>query len=307
MKTITASQAGLHSADLQAFMDKLQKNGLNMHSVLMARSGKLFFEKYWAPFDENMPHRMYSVTKSFVSAAIGCLADDGLLNLDDPIIRYFPDKLPDVVPPELEKQTIRDMLMMCTCFAGGKWFRPEVTDRLKWYFALKPDRPSGTLFHYDSTGSYVLGVLVERLSGMGLLDFLRSRILSHLGGFEQAEILETPDGTPWGDSALLCTPRDLMRFAQFCIQLGRWNGTQLVSESYMRAATAAPPPPDGWTAASFSSTFRSSTDISASWPSPSASVEMTPASAWSRAPRIFWMSTRAGWGQGWSNQEHHRF
>ncbi|MBP3646144.1 MAG: serine hydrolase [Clostridia bacterium] len=238
MNTIPAWEAGLRQSDLLAFVKRLQDNGLNMHSVLLARHGKCFFERYWEPFDADTPHRMYSVTKSFVSIAIGCLVDEGKLNLDDPIIRYFPDKLPEVVPQELKEQTIRDMLMMCTCFAGGKWFQPGVTDRTAWYFAQKPDRPSGTLFHYDSTGSYVLGVLVERLSGMGLLEYLRRKVLDEIGGFENAEILETPDGTPWGDSALLCTPRDLMRFARFVMQKGMWEGRQLVSRAYVEAATS---------------------------------------------------------------------
>ena len=114
MKTITAWQAGLRKADLQGFLDRLSQHGVNMHSILMSRFDKLFLECYWEPFTADTPHRMYSVTKSFVSIAIGCLLDDGLLSLDDPIIRYFPDKLPPVIYPWLEKQTIRDMLMMCT-------------------------------------------------------------------------------------------------------------------------------------------------------------------------------------------------
>ena len=238
VNTINTWEAGIHQADLQAFMDRLQQNGLIMHSVLLSQYGKRFFECYWKPFEENTPHRMYSVTKSFVSIAIGCLADEGMLCLDDPIIHFFPDKLPPEVPAELKEQTIRDMLMMCTCFAGGNWFKPDVTDRTAWYFAQEPDKPSGTLFHYDSTGSYVLGVLVERLSGMKLLEYLHHKVFQTIGGFENAEILETPDGTPWGDSALLCTPRDLMRFAQFVMQKGSWEGKQLVSASYVEQATA---------------------------------------------------------------------
>ena len=237
METISAWEAGIRQEDLRQFLDQLDRNGLNMHSVLFSRYGKSFFEHYWKPFSAEIPHRMYSVAKGFVSVAIGCLADEGKLKLDDPIIRYFPDKLPETVPEELKKQTIRDMLMMCTCYAGGSWFLPGVTDRVRWYFSRKPDKPSGTLFHYDSTGSYVLGVLVERLSGMKLLEYLREKVFRHIGGFENAEMLETPDGTPWGDSALLCTPRDLMRFARFVMQQGSWNGRQLVSAEYIRKAT----------------------------------------------------------------------
>lgn len=238
MNTATPAQCGLPKAHIEKMLHHFSRHGVNLHSVLMARGNHLFFEHYWQPYDENTPHRMYSVTKSFVSIAIGCLLDDGLLSLDDPIIRYFPDKLPPVIHPWLEKQTIRDMLMMCTCFADINWFQPEVTDRLAYYFSCTPVRPSGTIFHYDSTGSYVLGVLVERLSGMGLLDYLKYKCLNQIGGFENAEMLQTPDGTPWGDSALIATPRALMNFARLLMQDGQWKGAQLLNPSYIREATA---------------------------------------------------------------------
>ena len=181
---------------------------------------------------------MYSVTKSFVAIAVGCLLDEGKISLDDPIIQYFEDKLPKTVSPFLKKQTIRDMLMMATCFSGSNWFLPEVTDRTRFYFAETPNRPSGTLFSYDSTGSYVLGVLVERVSGMSLLDYLKIKILNRIGGFENAQILKTNDGTPWGDSAMVCTSRALMNFARFVMNLGTWEGERLLSEEFLREATS---------------------------------------------------------------------
>jgi len=237
MQTISAAQAGVHSADLQAFMNRLEAHGINMHSVLMARHGKLFFEAYWQPFQAQTLHRMYSVTKSFVSVAIGCLVDEGKLKLDDHIVDFFPDKLPENVPYEISRMTIRDMLTMCTCFTSGDWIFPGVTDRVRFYFSKKPDKPSGTLFTYDSNASYVMGVLVERLSGMGLMDYLRKRVFQHIGGFENAYMLQTPDGTPWSDSALMATPRDLMRFAQFVMNRGCWEGKQLMSAEYLAEAT----------------------------------------------------------------------
>ncbi len=235
---ITPEAAGLEQKYIDRFMQTLAKWEINMHSVLMLRGDDLFFEHYVAPFTANDPHRMYSVTKSFVAIGIGFLVDEGKLSLDDPIIKYFPDKLPEEVSPWLQKQTIRNMLMMSTCFTDGGWFRPGVTDRTKFYFSLTPHKPAGSIFWYDSTGSYVLGVLVERVSGMKLLDYLKEKLLNRLGDFENAHILSTPDGTPWGDSALLCTPRALMKFARFVMNYGKWEGEQLISESFMRDATS---------------------------------------------------------------------
>lgn len=232
------AKAGLAPGQLQRFMSAMERRGIQFHSVLMARRGETFFEKYWAPFDETKNHRMYSVTKSFVSVAIGCLIDEGKLRLTDRICDFFPDKLPPSVPALLQEQTIEDMLTMRTCMTDLNWFRPEVTDRLRFYFGSTPTKPAGTVFHYDSTGSYVLGCLVERLSGKNLLDYLREKVLNRLGGFESAQLLRTMDGTPWADSALLCTPRTLMRFAQLLLNEGEWNGEQLVSREYVRAAVS---------------------------------------------------------------------
>lgn len=238
MEYITPAKAGIKKQHIQAVLEKFEKRGINMHSILMARSSKLFFERYWEPFQADTPHRMYSVTKSFVSVAIGCLWEEGKIALDDPVIKYFPDKLPPVVHPYLQEQTIRDMLMMCTCFAGGYWFTPDVTDRLRYYFGQEAVRPAGTIFDYDSNGSYVLGCLVERVSGKSLLDYLKEKVLDRIGGFENACILETPDGTPWGDSALVAKPIGLMHFAQCVMHKGAWEGEQLLSAEYLALATA---------------------------------------------------------------------
>ena len=236
IRKVTPLEAGMSEEVIRDFLKTLRRHEINLHSVLMMKGENLFFEQYWAPFDGNTIHRMYSVTKSFVSIAIGCLLDEGKLRLDAPVIKYFPDKLPETVHPLLAAQTIRDMLTMRTCFVGSNWFRPEVKDRCAFYFAQTPTKPSGTVFDYDSTGSYILGVLAERLSGMPLLDYLKLKVLNRIGGFENAQMLKTPDGTAWGDSALLCTPRALLNFARFVMNMGTWEGERLLSEAYLEEA-----------------------------------------------------------------------
>ncbi len=233
----TVEKAGFSNETISRFIKRIQKHELTMHSVLMLRGNDIFFEKYWAPFTQDTPHRMYSVTKSFVAIAIGFLLQEGKLSLDDPIIKYFPDKQPETIHPLMQKQTILNMLMMSTCLSGVGWFKPEVYDRTQYYFAQTPTHPAGALFDYDSTGSYILGVLIERVSGMKLLDYMKLTFLDKLGGFDNAEILMVPDGSPWGDSALLCTPRALMNCARFVMNRGVWEGERLLDEKYLTEAT----------------------------------------------------------------------
>ena len=236
---ITPEQAGISSKLVKKYVDELHRHHINMHSVLMMKGDKLFAEYYWAPFDCDTPHRMYSQTKSYVGVAIGLLLEEGKLSLDDTIVSHFSEKIEREVPLYLAKQTIRDMLMMCTCGRTPNWFINKDPDRTHLYLNCNTaTHPSGTHWEYDSPGSQVLCSLVEKLAGKPMFDYMYEKIFSHLGTFKTATILKTRNGDSWGDSALVCTPRDMASFARFVANYGEWNGKRLQSEQYLREATS---------------------------------------------------------------------
>ena len=68
---ITPEQAGLSSQSLLRGIKFLENNGINLHSLLLMKGDKLFGEYFWAPFDKDFCHRMYSETKSYAGIAIG--------------------------------------------------------------------------------------------------------------------------------------------------------------------------------------------------------------------------------------------
>jgi len=236
---ISPEQAGISSASVTRFLRALDRRGLAMHSVLLMKGDNIFSEAYWAPFHRDQCHRMYSQTKSFVGVAVGLLEEDGLLHLDDPIYTYFPDKIDRELPEVMKTLTIRHLLTMCTCGLTPSWFLSEDPDRAHLYFnENKADHPAGTQWKYDSHGCQVLSILVERLSGMRLFDFLNQRIFRHLDAFHTAQILKVKNNDSWGDSALLCTTRDMAAFARFVMLGGVWQGKRLMNEAYLRDATS---------------------------------------------------------------------
>lgn len=240
LEKITPEEIGISSKLVKRYIDKLNQRKLKMHSVLMIKGDKLFGEFYWKPFSAEQNHRMYSVTKSFVSIAIGLLIDDGKLRLNDKVSSYFSDKINTDIHELLKNQTVEQMLMMTTVGRYTEWFANDNPDRVSLYFNIDDGsvRSPGTVWAYDSAGSQVLCELVERITGKRLFDFLNERIFVHLNAFKNATLLSTKNGASWGDSSMLCTSRDLATFARFVMNYGTWNGKRLLSEEYLRKATS---------------------------------------------------------------------
>ena len=240
-KTVTPEQAGISSSEVSRFINYLNDNSLRIHSLLLIRDDKMFTEAYWKPFNKDFCHRQYSQTKSFVGVAIGLLISDGLLSLDDKISKFFGDKIDDVDSAShyLLNQTIEQMLTMSTVGEGKIWLREKAYDRTHLYFNNRPYvKMPGALWEYDSPGSQILSCLVEKVTGMAIFEFLNSRIFSHLGTFKNAKMLKTPNGDTWGDSAMICTPRDMASFAKLIMDNGNYQGKSLINEDYVKTATS---------------------------------------------------------------------
>ena len=237
---ITPEQAGVSSRQIQKFLSKLEMRGATTHGVLMMKGNQIFAEYYWKPFHKDYCHRMYSQTKSFVGIAIGLLQEEGKLSVKDKIVKYFPERIDGKVNEYLKEQTIEDMLTMSTAGNCPYWFCEEDTDRTHLYLnKLNGVRPSGTLWQYDSAGSQVLCSLVEKLSGKKILDYMKEKIFDHMGTFQTATVLECPNGESWGDSAMICTLRDMASFGRLLMQGGVWEGKRLIDGDYVAKATSS--------------------------------------------------------------------
>ena len=237
---ISPEKAGISSKKVLGFIKTLEKYNFNTHSLILARGNCIISECYYAPFHKDFLHRMYSVSKSFVSIAIGLLAEDNLLSLDDKFIKYFPEYTdPKKCSKFLSEMTIKEALTMETCNAGQlDWFHCATDDRTKLYFEWKPDYMSGSLFRYDSPVSYMLCVIAEKLSGKPFLEFLKERFLIDIGFSKNSYCLKCPGGHSFGDSGVMCTSLDLLRFARFVMNGGVWEGKRYMNEDYLKSATS---------------------------------------------------------------------
>ena len=235
---ISPEKAGISSKNVLEFIKTLEKYHMCTHSIIMARGKDIFAEAYYAPFHKDYKHRMYSISKSFVSIAIGLAAEDGLISLEDKMVKYFPEYMNENTNEYLLNMTIREMLTMETCKGEStNWFRTSTSDRIEVYFTEPADRIAGTTWRYDSPGSYMMNVIIEKVTGKPFLEYIKERLLIPAGFSKDAYCLQCPGGYSFGDSGVMCTARDILIFARFVMDGGKIDGVRYMNEEYLAEAT----------------------------------------------------------------------
>ncbi len=226
---------GIPLDKVNRFLDLLERKRLPMHSVMLLRHGEIALEAYWPFFSKDQKHRMYSVSKSMTAVAIGQMLDEGLIKLDDTAASFFPEYIPDNVHSYVLESTIRDLLMMATHNEENS-YTFDSPNFVQSFFDNKLEKHKpGSVFSYDTAATTVLCAIVEKLSGKLILEYMRP-VLDEIGFSSDAWSVKTPEGGSWTGSGILCTTRDLAKFALLCLNQGRFNGKQLISKSFMKDA-----------------------------------------------------------------------
>jgi len=188
----------------------------------------------------------FSACKSVTALAIGLLMDDGLLHEDDRLVDLFPHDIGPVAKRLMKELTLEHLLTMQT---GNLFNETGSMTEADWVkgFCQSPSLtdPVGK-FQYNSMNTYMLAVLVTRLTGKSLCEFLQERLFGPMGIADYA--WETcPGGVEKGGWGLYMTAEDLMKLGQLVLDRGCWNGKQLISAAFLEKATQCHiPVPEGY-------------------------------------------------------------
>lgn len=232
-ETASPESTGISSQNIIRCITRLQRKQIPMHSLLLLHHDKLITEAYYAPYTADTLHRMFSISKSFTSIAIGLLEAKGMLSLSDKICDYFPEYVSKDTHPWILAMTIQDMLMMRTCHAATTYKLNMQSDWVESFFKTVPTHPSGKIFHYDTSSAHTLCALVEKLTGMDMLSYLKKE-LAILDFSEESYMLKDPFGISLGGSGLVAKPLDILKFGYFLLH----DGLGCVPAGYIRQATA---------------------------------------------------------------------
>ncbi len=236
----TPAAQGVAAAGISTMLEALAAHQAQLHGLMVLRHGTVIAEGWWRPYAPDIPHALYSLSKSFTSTAVGLAIAEGLLSLDDTVVSFFPEDLPKTVGPNLATMRVRHLLTMHSGHAtdtGGRGQDASPDNWVRAFLSLDVEHAPGTRFVYNNGASFMLSAIVQRVSGIPLLEYLTPRLFRPLSIAHPAWE-SSPRGIQAGGWGLSLTTEDIARFGQLYLRQGRWNGAQLVPESWVRAATS---------------------------------------------------------------------
>ena len=233
----TPESQGLPSAAVTGFLDAVAEAHQELHSLMVVVRGAVVAEGWWAPYERERRHELFSLSKSFTSTAVGFAQAEGLLSVDDLVLDHFPDEAPTEPDPNLGRMRVRHLLTMTTghhdAADDGTFGSP---DWARGFLAQPVQHEPGTHFVYNTAGSYMLSAIVQRVTGQRALDYLTPRLLEPLG-IEGVTWQQSPQGIDAGGFGIWATTEDIACFAQLYLQDGMWDGRRVLPEGWVADAS----------------------------------------------------------------------
>jgi CubicO group peptidase (beta-lactamase class C family) len=236
--------SALFTGDLESFLAETRTQ-----SLIVIVDDQIVLERYANGWQRDSMVTSFSVAKSFVSTLVGIAIEEGAIGgLDDPITDYLPE-LADR-DPRFSEITVRHLLLMSSgmAYEESGWFLFNGDDPLTTYhpdqraLALSNTRIIGTpgeAFRYNKYHPQLLGMILERTTGMSVTAWTQSRLWDPLGmEFDGAWTLDSEAaGFEKMEAGLNARAIDFAKLGRLFLHEGEWDGTRIVSPAWVATAT----------------------------------------------------------------------
>ncbi|PWF48462.1 serine hydrolase domain-containing protein [Massilia glaciei] len=244
---VPAAEVGMDGAMLQRAINSLPAPGEHLlASMLVLRHGKPVVEQYWSGYTKDSLHDMRSATKSITSLMVGIAIDKGMLaGVDQPISTHLAAGYAGA-PALGHNITLKHLLTMSSGLACNdkddnspgqedKMYRSR--DWVQFFLNLPALTAPGGRPSYCTGGVVALGRVISEASKRKVPDFADAFLFGPLqvAGARWADFDEQRQTDTGGHLRL--RPRDMAKIGQLVLQKGKWNGVQLVSESWIAQST----------------------------------------------------------------------
>ena len=232
-----AAEAGFDPATLEEIAAAAERRDSNC--LVVTRHGELVAEWYWNDTDAGSSQEVFSATKSVSSTLLGIAQADGDLAVDDPASDYIPEWQGT---PSAEV-TIENIL---SNDSGRHWDLGTdygdlvaAADRTDFAVGLGQDAPPGTTWAYNNAAIQTLEAILAEATGEEPATYAREKLLGPLG-MRDSEMTADAAGNTTMFFGLQSTCEDMARFGYLFLRGGEWDGTQVVPQDWVEAATGGP-------------------------------------------------------------------
>ena len=214
-------------------------------SFLVIRNDSILYETYRGGWNDTLTSNLFSATKSIVGMLVGIAMDEGKIgSVDDKVMKYIPEynrgRQKDI--------TIRNLLTMS---AGMDWDEAYASlfsvtthgyygnDLYKLIMGLDIVDTPGVQYSYRSGETQLLSFVLEAATGETISKYAEKKLWRPMmAGQDAFWLLDKKDGDEKSFCCFHTTARDAARFGRLMLNMGNWNGRQLVSREYMEEALA---------------------------------------------------------------------
>lgn len=235
-----AADFGRLDNDVQELFLDLRDSGptSELHSVMVLQHGEIVEEYYSPCCGPDFKNVCWSATKTFTSTAVGLAVEDGLLSLDTRLVDVLdPSMLPETISDTLASLTVYNLLRMSSGLRREPSNTGYFTDTMSTRKALEKGFVffPGDKFSYNSFNTHLLSIMVSKVTGKSLSEYLQERIFDHLGIYDY-HWDRTAEGYDIGGFGLYICTESLAKMGQLYLQKGEWEGKQLISSEWIQQA-----------------------------------------------------------------------
>ena len=225
---VAPTSVGIEPKQFELLYDSLLTSDITeLHHLMVVVDGKVAGEIHPAPFKASDRHTLYSVSKTFTAVAVGLAIEDGLLSVEDELVKFFPQ-----YAQYISGVKIKDVLTMRSGFETKGGMRNSQLDWVDYYLSRPLATTPGTRYSYDSIETYLLSAVVQQVTGKDVLTLLNERVFFPMG-IDDVEWEKCPKGIVTAGWGIYMTAEAQAMFGQLLLQKGSWKGQQLVSQEWI--------------------------------------------------------------------------
>lgn len=225
--------------NIKAFIKHMEAENPGVEAIALGDKENVLLEHHFVKLHSR---NIYSNTKSFMSTAAGIALAEGALTLEDPLVKYFPEKVPDVHQKWLREIRFRHLLTMSSGFGQPYLMIDDrrkgvgLPDYLEYMLSRPVEKRPGTEFDYSTADSHLAGLMLSKAIGKNLSVYLYEKLFRPLG-IEYPVWECDPQGNVNGGSGLFLNITDMMKLGQLYLADGVWKGERLLTSLWVKEAT----------------------------------------------------------------------